>query len=72
MQPISEQIQRIDHDKILRARQMTMEERFIAGMQLWSLAKETVRAGIRMQHPNASEDEVEIMVRKRMQQDHER
>jgi hypothetical protein len=66
MEPTPEQIHRIDRDRIARVRKMTMNERFLEGLRLWSLAKETVRAGVRLQHPQASESEVEQMTRQRM------
>jgi len=68
MQPIPEQINAIDSARIERVRRMTMEERFLEGLQLWSLARETVLAGVRMQFPHATEEEIETLVRQRMKQ----
>lgn len=68
----SEQISAMDEARVERARRMTMEERFLAGLRLWSLAKETVRAGLRMQFPDASDVELEKMVRERMRHDETR
>jgi len=50
---------RIDRDKVERARAMTLHEKFAAGADLFEEACEITRAGIRRQHPEWEEPEVE-------------
>ncbi len=40
------------------ARQQTISERIEAGIELFGLSCEFMRAGIRLQHRNATEDEI--------------
>ena len=48
-------------------RQMTGEERLSIALRLHELACNVTREGIRQQHPNADEDEVERLLRKRIE-----
>jgi hypothetical protein len=48
-----------------RYRAMTCEERIGIALRLHELASEMARAGIRAQHPNASREEVEELLRAR-------
>lgn len=51
--------------QIERYRAMTCEERIGIALRLHELASEMARAGIRAQHPNASREEVEELLRER-------
>lgn len=62
----AEDIQRIDRDRALRARQEPMEEKLVAGIELFDLACEFARAGIRMENPDADDATVEDMLRRRL------
>lgn len=66
MDPLREQICSIDRAKIEQARRMTFEERFLAGAQLFEMACNVSRAGIRAQYPEADDDEVEQRLRDRI------
>jgi hypothetical protein len=66
MHSIPEQIRAIDRAKIERAREMTFEERFLAGADLFELACSVARDGIRMQFPSASDEEVERVLIERL------
>lgn len=45
-------------EQVEEARKMSVGERLIAGIELFDLACEFAKMGIRMQHPGASEEEV--------------
>lgn len=47
-------------------RQMTGEERLAIGLRLHELSCNIAREGIRHQHPHASEQEVEQLLRERL------
>jgi hypothetical protein len=53
--------------QIERYRQMTCEERINIALGLHELACEMARAGIRVQHPNADEAEVDRLLRRRLE-----
>ena len=48
------------------ARQQTISERIEAGIELFGLSCEFMRAGIRLQHPNATDDEIFELVEQRL------
>lgn len=52
--------------QIERYRQMTGEERLAVALELHELSCDIAREGIRHQHPNASEPEVERLLRERL------
>ncbi len=52
--------------QIARYREMTGEERLRIALALHELACEIARAGIRGQHPEATEEEVEHFLRARL------
>ncbi len=62
----AEDIRRIDRDRVQRARQEPMEEKLVAGIELFELACEFARAGIRMQQPQADAATVEDILRRRL------
>ena len=51
--------------QIERYRQMSPAQRIELALRLHELASEVARSGIRAQHPQATEDEVEEMLRER-------
>lgn len=53
--------------QIERYRQMTGEQRLKIAMDLHELSCNVARAGIRQQHPNVSEAEVEKFLRARLE-----
>jgi hypothetical protein len=53
--------------QVLRYQQMTGEERLSVALRLHELACAMAREGIRRQHPAASEEEVEHLLRRRLQ-----
>ena len=56
----------IHRDKILRARAMTIEEKILAGAELFDYACGITLSGIRSQHPEASEERVHEILRERL------
>jgi hypothetical protein len=52
--------------QIMRYRQMTGEERLAIGLNLHELSCAVAREGIRRQHPNASELEIERLLQQRL------
>ena len=51
--------------QIERYRQMTPAQRIELALRLHELASDVARSGIRAQHPGASEEQVEEMLRER-------
>lgn len=51
--------------QIERYRQMTPEQCIELALRLHELARDVARSGIRAQHPGASEEQVEEMLRER-------
>ena len=52
MQPTQEMIDDIYRERVLRARRMTVAEKFLAGGDLFDDVCERMRAGIRSQFPH--------------------
>jgi hypothetical protein len=53
--------------QIGRYREMSREERAAIGLRLHDLACEMARVGIRRQHPSATPQEVEALLRQRLE-----
>jgi hypothetical protein len=53
--------------KIRRARKASFEEKFQAGPQLFDYACGIVSAGIRMQNPGATDEDVERILKERLE-----
>jgi hypothetical protein len=53
-------------DKVRQAQQMSFEDKFLAGPRLFDLACRLMQDGIRMQHPDASDEEVERLFQERL------
>src|SRR5690242_10414787 len=67
MQPTPELIDDIYLQKVLRARATPIEEKLLEGFRLYAYACEAVRAGVRAQNPNASPEELKILIRERFE-----
>ena len=55
------------NEQIERYRRMTGEQRLALALELHELSCNVARAGIRHQHPEADEAEVERLLRKRLE-----
>jgi hypothetical protein len=66
MESIKELADALYREEVERARRMSPEEKFWAGPRLFDMACEVTKAGIRHQHPEASEDEVRRILRERL------
>jgi len=64
---IRELSQAIYRDKISRARRASFEEKFLAGPQLFDYACGIMCAGIRMQNPGATDEEVDRILKVRLE-----
>jgi hypothetical protein len=53
-------------EEVLSARAMTPEEKLLAGARLFDYACEIARAGIRRQHPEADDRQVETLLEQRL------
>lgn len=67
MEPTQELVDEIYRAKVRAAREMTPEQRFLAGPRLFEWACEITRSGIRAQHPDASEEQVQEMLLRRLE-----
>ena len=56
----------IDKRKIDRAQAASMEEKMLDGPRLFRLSCEAIRAGLRLDHPDADEDEIHRLLIKRV------
>ena len=52
--------------KVAQARRMTMTQRFLAGAELFDMSLVMMRAGIRSQWPDFTEEQVTAEVRRRL------
>ncbi|MDX1970669.1 MAG: hypothetical protein SFV23_26100 [Planctomycetaceae bacterium] len=60
------QLDEVSRRQLEAYRRMTPEERLSIGLGLHELACEMSRAGIRLQHPHASADQVEQYLQERL------
>jgi len=67
MTPTTELINTIYIDKVMRARKESIEQRLADGPRLFAFACEAARAGIRMEHPNATPEQVAGLLRSRFE-----
>ena len=65
MKPTPELIDELFIEKVLAARQRTMEQKFLAAGELHQAAVERACAGILIQDPNASEDQILQEIKRR-------
>jgi hypothetical protein len=66
MQPTQELIDAIYREKVLRAREVPLEQKILAGAQLFDDVCERMAAGLRAENPTATEDEIEERLRQRL------
>jgi hypothetical protein len=66
MEPTRELIDELYRQRVLRARQMPPEEKFLEGARLFDYACRITRDGIRHQYPDADEEHVEQILRQRL------
>jgi hypothetical protein len=67
MQPTQELIDDMFRERILRAREMSPDEKFHAGAELFERACQIMVAGIRNQFPDADEAQVADILEQRLQ-----
>ncbi|MBN1343853.1 MAG: hypothetical protein JXQ73_14310 [Phycisphaerae bacterium] len=66
MHPTQELIEQLRRGKIDAAKRMTPEQRLLAGGDLFDAMVERIVAGIRAQHPDATDEEVRAMLGERL------
>jgi len=66
MEPTRELIDDLYRERVLRARKMSPEEKFLAGPRLFEMACRITMDGIRSQHPDADEAEVRRILAARL------
>lgn len=66
-EPTPELINAIYRDKLRAARQMSPEDRFLAGPRLFDYACRITMDGIRSQHPDATEQRIREILRERLE-----
>lgn len=66
MEPTQELIDDIYRERVLRARAMSPEEKLLAGPRLFDWACRIARDGIRSQHPDATDEQVEAILLQRL------
>jgi hypothetical protein len=66
MEPTPELIRALWRDKVESARRMTFAQKFWAGAELFDSACEVAKGGIRMQHPDFTEQQVMEELRRRL------
>ena len=67
MEPTPELIRALWRDKVESARRMTFAQKFWAGAELFDSACEVTKAGIRMQNPEFTEQQVMDELQRRLQ-----
>lgn len=67
MEPTPELLRQLRQEEIDRARKMTFAEKFWAGAELFDYACEITKAGIRMQYPGFTEEQVMDELRRRIE-----
>jgi len=66
MEPTQELADAIYREKVLRARATPPEQKLFAGVELFTLACEVTKAGIRSQFPDADESRVGEILQQRL------
>jgi len=66
MQPTRELIDELYRDKVRQAREMSPEEKFLAGGELFEFCCELMASGIRADHPEADEQDVRRLMAERL------
>ncbi len=66
MPPSREMLDEIFRQKVEQARRMTPEQRLLEGLRQSDVAARVMADGVRQQFPNAGEDEVQRILRERV------
>jgi hypothetical protein len=66
MESIKELADEIYRQRVLHARKLTMEQKFLAGFELFEGVCERMSAGIRDENPGANEETVQQLLRQRL------
>jgi hypothetical protein len=66
MEPIKELADEIYRERVLRARRTPIEQKLLAGPELFEFACQITCAGIRDQNPEADEARVQALLRDRL------
>ena len=66
MESIKELADDIYRERVLRARRTPIEQKILAGPELFDFACQFARAGIRDQNPGADEAQVEALLREQL------
>jgi len=66
MEPTQELIDDIYRERVRRAREVTIEQKFLAGFELFEEVCERMSAGIRHENPGADEQTVQELLRQRL------
>jgi Rv0078B-related antitoxin len=66
MEPTDELTHSLERDKVRRAVAMSEEQRFLSALELFEMASEMTRAGIRADHPEADERRVTELLQRRL------
>ena len=67
MEPSQELIDELDRERVRRAARDEPGRKLLAGAELYDLSRSFMLAGIRMQHPDADEQEVRRLARQRLE-----
>jgi hypothetical protein len=65
MEPTKEPIDELYRERILRARATPLEDKFLAGAELFENACDRMRPGIRLQYPDVTDADVERLLNER-------
>lgn len=66
MEPTKKSADDLYREKVRQARKMSAEEKFLAGLRMFDEECRFRREGIREQYPEATEEEVEHILRERL------
>jgi hypothetical protein len=55
-------IRAIDSRKVERAREASLEEKVLDGPRLFRMACQSIKAGLRLDHPDATEQELHLLL----------
>jgi hypothetical protein len=70
VEPTRELIDELYRERVLRARRTPIEEKILAGPRLFDEACQRMEAGIRSLHPEADDEAVRAMLRRRLEIGH--
>lgn len=66
MEPTQELVDDLYRERITRARAISWEDKFLASGELFELAVAFMEAGIRYDHPDADDQQVDGMIQRRL------